>query len=88
MELSELIESVDILEYISQYTEFTEKNGEYWGLSPLKEEKTPSFSIRKEENNFYDFSSGVGGERSDVHPILQQVWIPKGNSRFEGVCWL
>ena len=61
MELSELIESVDILEYISQYTEFTEKNGEYWGLSPLKEEKTPSFSIRKEENNFYDFSSGVGG---------------------------
>lgn len=61
MELTELINSVDILEYISQYTEFTEKNGEYWGLSPLKEENTPSFSIRKEENNFYDFSSGVGG---------------------------
>lgn len=61
MELSELIESVDILDYISQYTDFTEKNGEYWGLSPLKEENTPSFSIRKEENNFYDFSSGVGG---------------------------
>ena len=61
MDLSELIESVDILDYISQYTDFTEKNGEYWGLSPLKEENTPSFSIRKEENNFYDFSSGVGG---------------------------
>lgn len=61
MELSELIESVDILEYISQYTEFTEKNGEYWALSPLKEENTPSFSIREEEQSFYDFSSGVGG---------------------------
>lgn len=61
MELSELIEAVDILEYISQYTEFTEKNGEYWALSPLKDEKTASFSIRKEENTFYDFSSGVGG---------------------------
>lgn len=61
MELSELIESVDILEYISQFTEFTEKNGEYWALSPLKEENTPSFSVRKEENTFYDFSSGVGG---------------------------
>lgn len=61
MELSELIESVDILEYISQYTEFTEKNGEYWALSPLKEENTPSFSVRKETNTFYDFSSGVGG---------------------------
>ena len=61
MELSELIESVDILEYISQYTEFTEKNGEYWALSPLKDENTPSFSVRKEENTFYDFSSGIGG---------------------------
>lgn len=61
MELSELIESIDILEYTSQYTEFTEKNGEYWALSPLKDEKTPSFSVRKEEQRFYDFSSGVGG---------------------------
>ena len=61
MELSELIKSVDILEYISQYTEFTEKNGEYWALSPLKDEATPSFSIREEEQKFYDFSSGVGG---------------------------
>lgn len=61
MELTDLIESIDILEYISQYTEFTEKNGEYWALSPLKDENTPSFSVRKETNTFYDFSSGVGG---------------------------
>lgn len=61
MELTDLIESIDILEFISQYTEFTEKNGEYWALSPLKEENTPSFSIRKEEQTFYDFASGVGG---------------------------
>lgn len=61
MELSELIESVDILDYISQYTEFTEKNEEYWALSPFKDENTPSFSVRKETNSFYDFSSGIGG---------------------------
>jgi DNA primase len=61
VELSELIESVDILDYISQYTEFSEKNGEFWALSPLKDEKTPSFSVRKETNSFYDFSSGIGG---------------------------
>ena len=61
VELSELIESIDILDYISQFTEFTEKNGEYWALSPLKDENTPSFSVRKETNSFYDFSSGVGG---------------------------
>ena len=61
MELSELIEAVDILEYISQYTEFEEKNGEYWGLSPLQEENTPSFSVDAEKQCFYDFSSGKGG---------------------------
>ena len=52
MELSELIESVDILEYISQYTEFTEKNGEYWALSPFKDEKTPpSPFVRKQTHS-------------------------------------
>lgn len=61
MTLSELVDSVDILEYISQFTEFEEKNGEYWALSPLKEEETPSFSVNKEMNRFYDFSSGNGG---------------------------
>ena len=61
VELSELIESIDILDYISQYIEFTEKNGEYWALSPFKEENTPSFSVRRETNTFYDLSSGIGG---------------------------
>lgn len=61
MDVEDLIESVDILEYISQYTDFTEKNGEYWALSPLKQENTPSFSVRREQNQFYDFSSGIGG---------------------------
>lgn len=61
MELEELIKSIDIVDYISQFVELTEKNGEFWGLSPLRDEKTPSFSIRRETNSFYDFSSGVGG---------------------------
>lgn len=61
MDLSDLINSIDLLDYVSQYAEFTEKNGEFWALSPLKSENTPSFSIRREQNTFYDFSSGVGG---------------------------
>ena len=30
-------------------------------LSPFKDEKTPSFSVRRESKSFYDFSSGIGG---------------------------
>ena len=61
VDLEELIDSIDIVEYISQFVELEEKNGEYWGLSPFSDEKTPSFSIRRENNTFYCFSSGIGG---------------------------
>lgn len=31
MDLQELLESVDIVEYVSQYVELEEKAGEFWG---------------------------------------------------------
>lgn len=61
MELSELIKSVDIVEYISQFIDLTQKGEEFWGLSCFKEENTPSFSVRREPPLFYDYSSGIGG---------------------------
>lgn len=61
MDLTELIESIDIAEYIGQYVDLEEKGGELWGLSPFQQEKTPSFSVRPETGTFYDFSSGIGG---------------------------
>ena len=61
MELEDLILSIDIVEFISQFIELTEKNGEWWGLSCFKEEKTPSFSVRESPPVFFDYSSGIGG---------------------------
>lgn len=63
--LSDLVNDTDLVEYISQYTDFEEKHGEYWALSPLKDEKTPSFSIGTDRRHFYDFSSGQGGNIID-----------------------
>lgn len=65
MEVSDILESVDMAEYISQYTELKEQNGELWGLSPFRDEKTPSFSVRPETGYFYDFSAGFGGNLLD-----------------------
>lgn len=56
-----LLNEVDIVEYIGQYVDLEERNGEYWGLSPFTDEKTPSFSVNKEKQNFFCFSSGIGG---------------------------
>lgn len=61
MELSELIESIDIVEYISQYIELEQRGEEWWGLSCFKEEHTPSFSVRRQPPCFFDYSSGIGG---------------------------
>ncbi len=61
MDLSELIHSIDIVEYISQYIDLQPKGAEWWGLSCFKEEKTPSFSVRSDPPFFYDYSSGIGG---------------------------
>lgn len=61
MELSDLIESIDILEYISQFVELEQRGDEWWGLSCFRDEKTPSFSVRTEPPVFFDYSSGIGG---------------------------
>ena len=61
MELEDLIQSINIVDYISQFVELEEKNGEYWGLSCFKDENTPSFSVREDPPVFYDYSAGIGG---------------------------
>lgn len=65
MEASDIISAVDMAEYISQYCDLTEKSDELWGLSPFKEEKTPSFSVDPGKGYWYDFSSGTGGNLVD-----------------------
>lgn len=61
MDLKELILSIDIVEYISQFVELEKKGEEYWGLSCFKDENTPSFSVRRNPPFFFDYSSGIGG---------------------------
>ena len=63
MEIAEMLERSDILEYISQYVDMELRGEEWWGISPFSypPEKTPSFSVHPKKGRFYDFSSGIGG---------------------------
>lgn len=61
MEVSEIVDAIDIVEYIGQYVDLEQKGREYWGLSCFKEENTPSFSVDPEKKVFADFSSGISG---------------------------
>ncbi len=61
MDLYEFVSSVDIVEYISQFADLEKRGDEWWCLSPFTDEKTPSFSVRKDPPVFYDYSSGASG---------------------------
>jgi len=61
LDVDELISSIDIVDFIGQYVDLEQRNEEYFGLSPFKKEKTPSFTVRPNPPLWYDFSSGKGG---------------------------
>ena len=83
MLVPEIVDSVDILEYISQFTTLERRSdGEWWGLSPLKDEQTPSFSVDEENQVFYDFSSGQGGN------LLDFIRAQNHCSVYQAVCIL
>lgn len=61
--ISELVQSVDIVEYVSQFMDLElRQDGEYWGVSCLSDhDSDPSFSVNPEKQVFWDFSSHSGG---------------------------
>lgn len=61
LELDDLIKSIDIVDFISNYVDLVQRGDEWWGLSCFKDEKTPSFSVRQKPPVFFDYSSGIGG---------------------------
>lgn len=80
MEVADIIDAVDMEEYISQFCDLEEKGGELWGLSPFKDENTPSFSVNPEKKFWYDFSAGCGGNLLDFVMRYHNVSLVKAIS--------
>ena len=61
----EVIEEVrtknDIVSVISQYVRLTKRGGNYFGVCPFHNEKTPSFSVSPGKQMYYCFGCGAGG---------------------------
>ena len=66
LSLSETKE-MDMVDYLSGlgYEPLKIRNNDYWYLSPLREEKTPSFKINRHLNRWYDHGLGKGGNLID-----------------------
>ncbi|MCB9481706.1 MAG: DNA primase [Desulfobacteraceae bacterium] len=59
--ISEILNSVNIVDFISQYINLKKAGRNFVGLCPFHSEKTPSFSVSPEKNMFYCFGCGEGG---------------------------
>jgi len=77
LEVSDIVDLIDIAEYISQYCDLSEKGDELWGLSPFKDENTPSFSVCPDKGCWYDFSAGFGGNLIDFVMRYHQVGLSR-----------
>jgi DNA primase len=63
----EVAKQIDIVEYLASLNFLPQKvhNQDYWYLSPLREEKTPSFKVNRQKNVWYDHALGKGGDLID-----------------------
>ncbi|MFA7565922.1 MAG: DNA primase [Alkalispirochaeta sp.] len=68
--LQKIRERTDIVGVVSQYTQLKQRGDRWWGLSPFKPEKTPSFAVKPEEGFYYCFATQKGG---DVFRFIQEM---------------
>ena len=61
IEIQKLIDNLDIVQVIGEYVNLKKAGSDYKGLSPFKDEKTPSFTVSPVKNIFKDFSTQIGG---------------------------
>jgi DNA primase len=61
------VKEMDMVVYLSRlgYEPLKIRNDDFWYLSPLREEKTPSFKINRRLNRWYDHGLGKGGNLID-----------------------
>lgn len=71
------IKQIPITDYLQQqgYTPTRVQGIHYWYYSPLRNERTPSFKVNTERNQWYDFGSGEHGDIIDLVCALHRCTI-------------
>lgn len=59
--LDELNARCDIVDIVSKYVSLKKSGGNYFGLCPFHNEKTPSFSVAPDKQIYHCFGCGAGG---------------------------
>ena len=71
--IDEVIAKNDIVSVISKYITLTRRGNNYWACCPFHMEKTPSLSVKAEDQFFKCFGCGVGGNVIQFIMLIENV---------------
>src|SRR5450432_1256397 len=68
---------IDLVDFLSNlgYPPQKVRNNDFWYLSPLRNEKTPSFKVNRSLNRWFDFGDGRGGNLVDFGILYHRCSI-------------
>lgn len=77
---------ISIVEFLKNYDFHPVhiRGNDFWYLSPLRDEKTPSFKVNDARNVFYDHGEGKGGNLIDLGCTLFKCNVKELLSRLDG----
>jgi DNA primase len=83
----EQAKQLDMVEYLSQlgYQPARISGNNYWYISPLRDEKTPSFKVNSHLNRWYDFAEGKGGNLVDFGTLYYRCSVSDFLQKLDGM---
>ncbi|MBI4411462.1 MAG: DNA primase [Deltaproteobacteria bacterium] len=75
--LDEIVNRMDIVTLISEYTPLKKSGRNYKGLCPFHGEKTPSFTVSSEKQVFYCFGCSAGGDLFGFLMKIENLTFPE-----------
>jgi DNA primase len=82
--ISQVRQSADIVEFISQVTPLKAAGKSYKGLCPFHREKSPSFTVDRAKGLFYCFGCGVGGDVFKFLTLAERFTFPEAVEHVAG----
>src|SRR3712207_9218961 len=71
--VAEVRERTDIVELVEGYVALKRAGRSYKGLCPFHQEKTPSFVVFPDSQNFHCFGCGKGGDAFTFYMAIEHV---------------
>ena len=79
--IQEILDKLDVVGFVGNYVALQKKGSRWFGLSPFKAEKTPSFTVDPDKGLYYDFATSKGGSVFNLVMELDGLTFPEAVRR-------